>query len=828
MGPVYLPRRPGAPPAPLQRRQRRREDQIPIIRNQPIALTIPRDAPANAYLAVPIFYVDTRLVLTPFTGLPIPTSDESLSIRTYRARLTLCLMYFYKIFLWCRIYYDMNGLPRQYGKEWSLRPSRRLMIRPLHVMSGLLTIYHLVNSNTTPIAPNTRYVQDGNGLDITDAMGNKTIQPDDNSVEALCQYVMKMTFFDPQRNHACLGGITSVQMAGLIRQLVAIDRQSGKNEEEDLLRTKQILEATLKNVMATLRAGNNRDHLIAIFERRPVAINTDRFLQGYYSEPSFPLRMIIREFTISWNIGTRYQSAHPDIKKFLMGRSNYSDAVAGDLAIRALRDPQYKIGVPGDDAILQKSIVQGKDMNPPIEGDDILEIDQPRTDDENTPEFHEKLTDIIMNLFQLYGQYCFVNARKRIDINTLQFTNRERTPHEFYESELTEKIRQALLDYMPRLDLLRPNDVVDRDARRIQATDIRNHNAGIMAGIGELFGALPVPDTFQYLTHAAANPAPLRMARYDMNDSQDFYCFLCEIIIPFLYIKIWEIMRQMLVAMNAQDNRAYRDGKRRESQSLEREYDRARRVIARGQVEMRNEWQDAYLIARLQLNDERQPLPNRVRRLKQMAQTWYYLLGQFQSEYLNTIHTSAPYSTDPGFYRHGIVMTNVLFMPCSADNILRMLLLPERQVIQDDPISLNLITQNSQFFQQKQKAVYHAFIYLKKPSGLPPSRPQLVRDMDQPQYIRELVEYMKQRARHLSPKNQRFMLKYCCQYDSQCLNQLLPRNLDDLNYLNTTFYDSRFETDNGSQNYIKAIMGDNGFFQYMNYLRSFWYHYRNR
>jgi len=815
----------------------------------PIALTIPEDAPPEAFLAIPIFRPSAPLIfyegtntVAQFTELPVPTKEETpfpnpkstqsitktlqmeLSTKICRARLTLCLMYFYKVFLWCRIYYHSDGTPRQYGKDWSMHLSRRFMIRPVRVLSGLVEIYRMVNNNTTPITRETQYTT---GTDVVD--------PNDNSIETLCQLVMKRTSMDPGRNNACLGNITAKRMAKIIIKILDMKHQFGDNEEEDMLEIKKILEVTVKNLVQRKKSATSPSISNLLKQRlagQSPSPDQNRFMEGYYSEPSFPLRKIIQEFTISWNIGAKYQDANPDIKKYLMGKAKYSDTVKTQLQQRMPYDFYSEPGVEGDDAILQKSIVQGKDIDPPLDPNAILTIDQPTTEAENTPEFKQKLTNILMNLFQLYGQYCFINFHitKNREGN-FHFDNlKESIPYEFYESELTRNVGDALRNHMDNLDLLKPTEDVDKDTRRTNALRVRSENAELMmATVNDLFDALPVDLVYQ--TKADGEN---KMGQYDMNDPADFYCFFCEIIIPFLYLKIWEITRQILETIDAMTQQ-----KIQEFQQIQRKLERA--IQTERREEMRPRWGDIDKLTtnrsidqsenerrkRILINKitamnisleaakfEAAGKDNKKIRIKQMALTWYFLLSQFQLEYLNSVHTSPLYKSGGLYPDRDISFKNPLFKECVLDNVLGMLSLSTEQM---QNFVEHLPKFDLSFFEGKN--IYHGFTYLKNPSGLPPPPPKyLLSNTDQTSYFDDMVRYMIRRARHLSPKNQRFMLKYCCQYDSELLNHLLPKQLE-FDYFNA-FYKSDDET--LRINLILGIIGVEANVREMNFIREKW------
>lgn len=835
------PKSPGLPTGIGSKRQ----DQIDDVPDDvvPTDLTIPEDAPPDAFLAVPIFrpsapslnfYKGTNKV-GQFTELPVPTKEETpfpnpkliqsitktlqreLSTKICRARLTLCLMYFYKVFLWCRIYYHSDGTPRQYGKDWSMHLSRRFMIRPVRVLSGLVEIYRMVNTNTTPITRETQYTI---GTDV---------DPNDNSIETLCQLVMKRTSMDPGRNNACLGNITAKRMAEIIKKILDLKHQFGNNEEEDMLEIKKILEVTVKNQVQRKKSATSpsiSNPLKQIMAGQSPSPDQNRFMEGYYSEPSFPLRKIIQEFTISWNIGTKYQDANPDIKKYLMGKAKYSDTVKTQLQKkRAPYDFYSEPGVEGDDAILQKSIVQGKDIDPPLDRNSILTIDQPTTEAENTPEFKQKLTNILMNLFQLYGQYCFINFHRTINEEGVEIITciKQSIPYEFYESELTIEIEKKLRNHMDSLDLLKPTEDIDKGARLANALRVRTQNAPYIAQTN-LFDALP-PDLV-YQTKADGDN---KMGQYDMNDPADFYCFFCEIIIPFLYLKIWDITRQIL-AMTERKIQAFQQIQQKLEGAIQTEMreemeprwgDIDKLTTNRSIDQSENERRKRIIINKITAMNisleaakfEAAGKDNKKNRIKQMALTWYFLLSQFQLEYLNSVHTSPLYKSG-GFYPdRDIKFQNPLFKECDLDNVLGILSLSSLSTEQ-----MQNFVEHLSFFEGKK--IYHGFTYLKNPSGLPPPPPKyLLSNTDQTSYFDDMVRYMIRRARHLSPKNQRFMLKYCCQYDSELLNHLLPKQLK-LDYFNA-FYDSN-EPDELRRNLIRGIIGVEANVREMNFIREKW------
>jgi hypothetical protein len=829
----YRRRKPGLPPLQSGKRSKA-QDQIHTPDDVPVELTIPEDAPPDEFLAVPIFRKGAPLIfykgieiVGQFTELPVPlkeipsseskdkTLKRNLSTRISRARLTLCLMYFYKVFLWCRIYYHSDGTPRQYGKDWRIHFSRRFMIRPVRVLSGLVEIYRMVNTNTTPITRDTLY-KDG------------VIDPNNNSIETLCQLVMKRTSMDTGRNNACLGDINANWMAKIIIKILDMKHQFGDNEEEDMLEIKRILEVTVKNLVQRKKPVSQTSNLLKqrLAGQSP-SPGQDRFMEGYYSEPSFPLRKIIQEFTISWNIGTKYQDVDPDIKKYLMGTAKYSATMKKQLQQRMPYDFYSEPGVEGDDAILQKSIVQGKDIDPPLDRNSILTIDQPTTDTENTPEFQQKLTNILMNLFQLYGQYCFINLHITPTADGNHFDEiKESIPYEFYESELTRKVGEALRSHMANLDLLTPTEDVDKEARRTNALRVRSQNAALMADL-DLFVALPADVIYQ-----TKDDGVNKMGQYDMNDPEDFYCFFCEIIIPFLYLKIWEIRRQILDTIDATTQR-------QQSKQIQQKIQQAIRSERRKEIEPR--WKDIDKLSIDQSEKERirriyrnkvnamnisleaakfaaSNKASKMNRIKQMAMTWYFLLSQFQLEYLNSVHTQPPYQ-DADHYEADITFQNPLFREFDPDNVQDMLSLSTHQleefIRQDSFQKLDF-----SFFEGKN--IYHGFTYLKNPSGLPPPPPEyLLSNSDQTSYFDDMVRYMIRRARHLSPKNQRFMLKYCCQYDSKLLNFLLPKQLVDIDYFNR-FYKSDDESDEVRKDLIQGIIGVENSVSTMNFIRELW------
>jgi hypothetical protein len=186
-------------------------------------------------------------------------------------------------------------------------------------------------------------------------------------------------------------------------------------------------------------------------------------------------------------------------------------------------------------------------------------------------------------------------------------------------------------------------------------------------------------------------------------------------------------------------------------------------------------------------------------------------------EYLNSVHTQPPYQ-DADHYEADITFQNPLFREFDPDNVQDMLSLSTEQLekfIEQDGF------QKLDFSFFEGKNIYHGFTYLKNPSGLPPPPPEyLLSNSDQTSYFDDMVRYMIRRARHLSPKNQRFMLKYCCQYDSKLLNFLLPKQLVDIDYFNK-FYDSH-ESDEVRKDLIRGIIGVENSVIIMNFIRKLW------
>jgi len=70
---------------------------------------------------------------------------------TNNQRLMICLMNLYKVFLWCRLYYTMKGLPRQYHRSSHLL--RTLGFRPVSVENNLNNIYNQLNRRISKSIP---------------------------------------------------------------------------------------------------------------------------------------------------------------------------------------------------------------------------------------------------------------------------------------------------------------------------------------------------------------------------------------------------------------------------------------------------------------------------------------------------------------------------------------------------------------------------------------------------------------------------------------------------------------------------------------------------